>query len=639
MGKGKKGSGKAVSRNMENFNNHRAWLKDTGRMVAVLDMTGVYSYTNLEMVCAKNYSDYVSNRIDYPLAVILSMSSFPISTDFVGKFIDYVEGSLLKLGVFSEIRPIWPSLSCYPNLYCHTRSRIVDCFNKFYPGLYKDAFELYTKALCILFEYEPELMTSKIAESSNNPRWFLSIYDMCVLLCINDMAMKKGLEGICDNSIKMDYIFTYFKDLSAEEEAERVKTYSGRLICPAFYSKKPCGLSVSQLSDFKNDMFKSYLCNQVSLTIDSFTSGNKKSYVDAESKMIRVISRSDGSYYHYLSYEYLRESGDFPDYNGADETFIEIARMDLGSSVDGDISVLKDKSYYSDLQYSLCLVNGDAEKYNIANLIRDSLTQSRVGVFVISLENSLSSQCQSYEGEIRSLKSEVKSEKREREKVEKGLQAANDTIADMNSRESVILKDNEVVVSKDVISKYDSTISDLEKKVAELTNSLSKASGKCEWQEKQIAQLEEVVASYDNYDKELLELRGENIYLSSIIEKMEDLNKEDEDVKQKRFEEQLSAIKDIPILFVGGIGDMMSKFKDIFPNSDYIDVSDEGVNFSVPPRFQYVVLYTRSITHPHCYRVESQVPRERIIFMSMSNTELVVDELYKRIVNGGYSEV
>ena len=26
-------------------------------------------------------------------------------------------------------------------------------------------------------------------------------------------------------------------------------------------------------------------------------------------------------------------------------------------------------------------------------------------------------------------------------------------------------------------------------------------------------------------------------------------------------------------------------------------------------------------------------------FMSMSNTELVVDELYKRIVNGGYSEV
>ena len=120
---------------------------------------------------------------------------------------------------------------------------------------------------------------------------------------------------------------------------------------------------------------------------------------------------------------------------------------------------------------------------------------------------------------------------------------------------------------------------------------------------------------------------------------MEDLNKEDEDVKQKRFEEQLSAIKDIPILFVGGIGDMMSKFKDIFPNSDYIDVSDEGVNFSVPPRFQYVVLYTRSITHPHCYRVESQVPRERIIFMSMSNTELVVDELYKRIVNGGYSEV
>ena len=77
---------------------------------------------------------------------------------------------------------------------------------------------------------------------------------------------------------------------------------------------------------------------------------------------------------------------------------------------------------------------------------------------------------------------------------------------------------------------------------------------------------------------------------------------------------------------------MLMKFKEIFPNSDYIDISDCGSNFDVPSRFNYVVIYTRVVTHSHCKRIESQVDREKILLINICNKDLVIDELYKRII-------
>jgi hypothetical protein len=129
-----------------------------------------------------------------------------------------------------------------------------------------------------------------------------------------------------------------------------------------------------------------------------------------------------------------------------------------------------------------------------------------------------------------------------------------------------------------------------------------------------------------------MSLQNEKNILEAQVVKLEEMGQEDEDVKKARFEEHLNAIKDMPILFVGGTGNMMSKFMPLFPNSDYIDISDEGTNFTVPQRFAYVVVYTRVVTHSHCARVESMVDKDKIIPVNIFNTELVVEELYKNII-------
>ena len=633
MGKGKKGGGKAVNRDMANLNNHRSVLKHNGTMGALTTAYRTYGYIDKGIAFADDCADYLYHRVNYPLVQSLLFLGSAVPSGFMTEFETHVSKSLTRMGIFSHLKPMGSHSAYKPSMFAYVNSGIVSAFNNFYPNIHADAHALYIKTLCILFEYERDLIESKFSNISENKSWFSNIYNRAVSLCILNHIYNNIFHYIKEDKIGYDGIVNSVKSVSDEAKSESVKRNISILLSPN-KSGSPGNFASCFITEFSNPDLKNYMTAQINMCEKAIGIDSEINFLCSKTNEVRVLPKNETNptECYPFSFEHLNNTNGFGSEYSA---YVEIARMDLSDAENKNIGVLADKDYYDKLLLSFDFIDAMAKP----NSLLEYLCYLRMEYFYAFKENEFTEKCASLDKEIRELKSAVKSEKREREKVEKGLQAANDTIADMNSRESVILKDNEVVVSKDVISKYDSTISDLEKKVAELTNSLSKASGKCEWQEKQISQLEEVVASYDNYDKELLELRGENIYLSSIIEKMEDLNKEDEDVKQKRFEEQLSAIKDIPILFVGGIGDMMSKFKDIFPNSDYIDVSDEGVNFSVPPRFQYVVLYTRSITHPHCYRVESQVPRERIIFMSMSNTELVVDELYKRIVNGGYSEV
>lgn len=634
MGKCKKGGGKAVSRNMENINNHRAWLKDTARSMGLEDLVRTYIYCDMDMFNAENYEDYVSNRINFPLVQSLVLCGSPVDDSFMDNFNYHITMNILKLGIFSHIKCLNSVNSYKPSVFNYIRTETVTSFNDFFPDLHKDAYSLYIKTLAILFEYEREFIESKFADVHKNKSWFESLYDTIIHIVIKDTYSRKMFSLIKENNITYDEIFSKFCPPSDEDRANRIKKAINDLVKPN-YSRIAGSFNASVLFEYSNDVLKSFLSSQVIVCENAFIVKVPGGYVDEGSNLIKVgVCESDSSQSYYpFSYEMFIDKGNF---GTADiSAYVNIARMDLSGLSEGDIGPLKDAWYSDKLLDSLNYI----DKWNISKMLREYLVHLRMNSLLEYRECELAEKSQGYESSIRALKSEIKSLKRENISVSNSLQKAEDTILEMNSRDSVLLKEGEVVVKSSEIDSLKSKIAELEGKLSDTQSALSKSVGKCEWQEKQISQLEEVVTSYDNYDKELLELRGENIYLSSIIEKMEDLNKEDVDVRQKRFEEQLSEIKDIPILFVGGIGDMMSKFKDIFPNSDYIDVSDEGVNFSVPPRFQYVVLYTRSITHPHCYRVESQVPRERIIFMSMSNTELVVDELYKRIVNGGYSEV
>lgn len=170
----------------------------------------------------------------------------------------------------------------------------------------------------------------------------------------------------------------------------------------------------------------------------------------------------------------------------------------------------------------------------------------------------------------------------------------------------------------------------MEQEYLELKESIKKFQNKLDWSENRVLELEHSLKYYDSLEGDLLNLQNENNILTSQIEEIERLggleNAEDEYLRK------LDAIKDEPILFIGGVGNMMSKFMEQFPNSEYIDISDMGTNFIIPPRIKYVAIYTRVVTHSHCRRAESLISKDRIIPLNIFNTQLVVDELYRNIV-------
>ena len=131
-------------------------------------------------------------------------------------------------------------------------------------------------------------------------------------------------------------------------------------------------------------------------------------------------------------------------------------------------------------------------------------------------------------------------------------------------------------------------------------------------------------------ESDLLELQNINNSLSSQIDQIEKLESLED--SNEEFEKKLKAISEVPILFIGGVGNMMSKFMEMFPNSDYVDISDKGTSFVVSSKYQYVAIYTRVVTHAHCDRAESQIGKDKIIPLNIFNTKLVVEELYKHII-------
>ena len=157
---------------------------------------------------------------------------------------------------------------------------------------------------------------------------------------------------------------------------------------------------------------------------------------------------------------------------------------------------------------------------------------------------------------------------------------------------------------------------------------IKKVEQKSSWKDGRINELTEELKKYTTLETDLMTLQNENNAILGQIASLEALEEENE----VTIEDKLEHIKNEPILFVGGTGNMLMKFKEIFPNSDYIDISDCGSNFDVPSRFNYVVIYTRVVTHSHCKRIESQVDREKILLINICNKDLVIDELYKRII-------
>ena len=173
-------------------------------------------------------------------------------------------------------------------------------------------------------------------------------------------------------------------------------------------------------------------------------------------------------------------------------------------------------------------------------------------------------------------------------------------------------------------------VEELTQKTAELTSDLKKSENKVDWFTNKVSDLEEELKTYDGLEQNLMVLQNQNNVLLADIARIEQFEtEEDED---DDFERKLAAIREEPILFLGGTGDMMNKYLELFPNSENINISDNTPNFTIPTRIKYVAIYTKVVKHSFCERAESLVDKENIIFLNILNKKLVVDELYKKIV-------
>ena len=208
----------------------------------------------------------------------------------------------------------------------------------------------------------------------------------------------------------------------------------------------------------------------------------------------------------------------------------------------------------------------------------------------------------------------------ENEKLKKTIDENQETLSQVQQEQS---DSEELVTLRDKVSEY-------EGRVNGLVESLSKAQNKNTWSENRIAELEKEVKYYDGVETSMLELQNQNnVLLSDIakIEQFEEMGADDSDIEKK-----YEAIKNEPIMFIGGVGDMLQRFVELFPNSENINISDNIANFNIPNRFKYVAIYTKVVKHSFCERAESIVGKDKIIFLNILNKNLVIDELYKSII-------
>lgn len=208
----------------------------------------------------------------------------------------------------------------------------------------------------------------------------------------------------------------------------------------------------------------------------------------------------------------------------------------------------------------------------------------------------------------------------ENEKLKKTIDENQETLSQVQQEQS---DSEELVTLRDKVSEYESRVNGL-------VESLSKAQNKNTWSENRIAELEKEVKYYDGVETSMLELQNQNnVLLSDIakIEQFEEMGADDFDIEKK-----YEAIKNEPIMFIGGVGDMLQRFVELFPNSENINISDNIANFNIPNRFKYVAIYTKVVKHSFCERAESIVGKDKIIFLNILNKNLVIDELYKSII-------
>lgn len=166
--------------------------------------------------------------------------------------------------------------------------------------------------------------------------------------------------------------------------------------------------------------------------------------------------------------------------------------------------------------------------------------------------------------------------------------------------------------------------------IGDLIGKLDKARNQIDWQSNTIQDLEYRLKRYESLESDFIDLQNDYSSITAQVERLEVI--EDSDDSDEEFKRKLAAIKDRNIMFIGGTGNMMAKLVELFPNSSCVDISDMSANFTVPVTCDNIVIYTKMVKHAHCRRAESLIDKDKIIYVNVLNSKLVVHELYDNVL-------
>ena len=590
----------------------REFEKENERLRAVGDIQGCYdSLIFYDDKMKKQYADRYKNKVNLFLLKNIVFSTISLPKNYKVMTMEVLVKEMTQTGVFASIKP---KASYKKGVITEVKEEVQKCIMKACPTLFEETFELFVKTVAIIFEYDKEFRDEITSDKEKFETWCFSLLERSLYFILIEHSDRRIVELNKNNKAQFDGFINDYMPIS-EEEIKNI-------------------LSVDNTVEFKKDMYKKFIPEYfVSLKSDEFkeilTEQINNFYDYSFENQGKNLDELEANYSEGVTaYSYEAMYGE-SEYDLS--TYVKISRENLKRTKDINFDAFSGLESFEIIQRAVSLVAGSETRF-LEELFMSLIVDLRVTAFLKHKDLIFSAHREKSDKEVKELTSQVRTLKKDFSKLEKNFEDAEKKIKEYEESNKVEIEDTQVILEKSEVEGYQKQIEDLKTQILDDKDNYSKVSNKNSWQENRIKELEEKLKYYSSLENDMMSLQNEMNILSAQVDKLEEMGQEDEDVKQKRFEEHLNAIKDLPILFVGGTGNMMSKFMPLFPNSDYIDISDEGVNFTVPQRFAYVVVYTRVVTHSHCARVESLVDKDKIIPVNIFNTELVVEELYKNII-------
>lgn len=560
-------------------------MENKGYNDYILIEKNIYNYTNF------NFEDDVTLCSDKTFNPLIFQTLLFVLSNRDSKYLDFClatankkveDSNLFESDKFITLMSKGDTYNAY--------NEIGKITNRVFPNLSKDTYSLYYTTLHCLFEYfDFENYLNKL---DNPNRYLKSIFENCFAWTLYVSVMRAELPKKKKGN-----------EEKVNEEHEKYLKERESLI----------------------NRFKSYkfLEKGISFNCDET---RKSEFVSLLNEQFSIWYKEDNSNFEKRN---TIESFDFSKYTldwSLLFTPVEIILEDRPYNVKKE-NIIHDKEtkISKSFEFALKSISG-LFSYSLGYVIQ-YLFLKKSSNFILEINKKNEDIKRVHDEELKTLKSTNRSLTKEMNKFESELKTAQ---SEIELQKSLLLKVEQQEKDSQELVELKKEVQSLKESLNSDAEELKKSSNKITWQENRISELEFSLKYYENMESDLLELQNINNSLSSQIDQIEKLESLED--SNEEFEKKLKAISEVPILFIGGVGNMMSKFMEMFPNSDYVDISDKGTSFVVSSKYQYVAIYTRVVTHAHCDRAESQIGKDKIIPLNIFNTKLVVEELYKHII-------